>query len=165
MSKFERLTKYDDDHGWQENHDDDTREHKNGHHACMTKLGEYENSGLSPERVMALAEAERDNRLVMLPCKVGDTVYFVWPVDCYECGGASEGCRFMRLKQQGVYTADCPMEICEIEVDGISVYMDEKETSLEINGIFWFDFTDLSDIKYTRAEAEAALAEMEGKHQ
>ena len=32
--------------------------------------------GTTPERLRELAEADKDGRLVVLPCKVGDTVYF-----------------------------------------------------------------------------------------
>ena len=32
--------------------------------------------GVEPSRLRELAEADKDGRLVMLPCKVGDTVYF-----------------------------------------------------------------------------------------
>ena len=32
-------------------------------------------AGLSPEEVMALATAQRENRLVVLQCKIGDSVY------------------------------------------------------------------------------------------
>jgi hypothetical protein len=39
------------------------------------KLAAYEDSGLSPEEVQELAKAKADGRLVVLPCKVGDTVY------------------------------------------------------------------------------------------
>ncbi|MCL2563580.1 MAG: hypothetical protein FWE08_06055 [Oscillospiraceae bacterium] len=38
---------------------------------ALKKLSAYEDSGLTPERVAELAEAERDGRLVVLPCKVG----------------------------------------------------------------------------------------------
>lgn len=38
-------------------------------------LGKYEDSGLTPERAQELAQAEKDGRLVVLPCKVGDIVY------------------------------------------------------------------------------------------
>ena len=130
---------------------------------ALNTLGEYEDSGLTAKHVIELAAAEQDGRLVMPPCKGGDTVYFVWPVDCCECAGAAEGCQTMRLKQQGVFTADCPMAIFEIEIEDINVYMDSEETSLEINGVFWFDVTDWKDIKRTRAEAEADLAGMEEK--
>jgi hypothetical protein len=39
------------------------------------RLAAYEDSGLSPEEVQELAKAKADGRLVVLPCKVGDTVY------------------------------------------------------------------------------------------
>ena len=32
--------------------------------------------GVEPSRLREIAEADKDGRLVMLPCKVGDTVYF-----------------------------------------------------------------------------------------
>lgn len=41
------------------------------------KLAAYENTGLTPERCVELAEADKDGRLVVLPCKVGDTVFLV----------------------------------------------------------------------------------------
>ena len=33
--------------------------------------------GTTPDRLRKLAEADRDGRLVVLPCKVGDTVYLI----------------------------------------------------------------------------------------
>ena len=39
------------------------------------RLAEYENTELSPERVAELAEADREGRLVVLPCAVGKTFY------------------------------------------------------------------------------------------
>lgn len=44
---------------------------------CVDRLGAYEDTGLTPERCAELAKADKDGRLVVLPCKVGDTVYFV----------------------------------------------------------------------------------------
>ena len=69
---------------------------------CVERLAAYEETGLTPERcaefaradaegryivmrdaeqegvarLRELAEADKDGRLVVLPCKVGDTVYF-----------------------------------------------------------------------------------------
>lgn len=62
---------------------------------AVRKLGQYEDTGLTPEvvmdfkifedeaiskgvpfsRIVELMEADKDGRLVVLPCKVGDTVY------------------------------------------------------------------------------------------
>ena len=70
---------------------------------CLERLADYEDTGLTPESVEALklsvmgkaiteikefnglpvnrlrelAEADKDGRLVVLPCKVGDTVYLI----------------------------------------------------------------------------------------
>lgn len=38
---------------------------------------------ISTDRLRELAEADKDGRLVVLPCKVGDTVYF----RTYDCNG------------------------------------------------------------------------------
>ena len=42
---------------------------------AITRLAEYEGSGLSPEEVQELAKAKADGRLVVLPCKTEDTVF------------------------------------------------------------------------------------------
>ena len=42
---------------------------------ALIKLSRYEDTGLTPERCAELAAADRDGRVVVLPCKVGDTVY------------------------------------------------------------------------------------------
>ena len=41
----------------------------------LLELKAYEDAGLTPERVAALAAAERDGRMVVLPCKVGEPIY------------------------------------------------------------------------------------------
>jgi hypothetical protein len=42
---------------------------------AITRLAEYEDSGLSPDEVQELAKAKADGRMVVLPCKVGDSIY------------------------------------------------------------------------------------------
>jgi hypothetical protein len=44
---------------------------------AITRLAAYEDSGLSPEEVQELAKAKADGRLIVLPCKVRDTVYVI----------------------------------------------------------------------------------------
>ena len=44
---------------------------------AITRLAEYEDSGLTPEQVQELAKAKADGRLVVLPCKVGDTLFLI----------------------------------------------------------------------------------------
>ncbi len=41
------------------------------------RLAEYEDTGLSPAEVAELAQAKAEGRLVVLPCKRGDMVYFI----------------------------------------------------------------------------------------
>lgn len=46
----------------------------------INRLGAYEDAGMGPEEfdhLRELARAEKDGRLVVLPCKVGDTVYML----------------------------------------------------------------------------------------
>ena len=76
---------------------------------AMMRLAAYEDAGLTPsdvhslwgewnammsalnsigggyERLRQLAEADKDRRLVVLPCKVGDTVYWVHGAVITEC--------------------------------------------------------------------------------
>jgi hypothetical protein len=40
------------------------------------KLARYEDTELEPEEVERYAKAEKDGRLLVLPCKVGDMVYY-----------------------------------------------------------------------------------------
>ena len=39
------------------------------------RLATYEDSGLSPEEVQELVKAKAEGRLVVLPCKVGDSIW------------------------------------------------------------------------------------------
>lgn len=42
----------------------------------IDRLAAYEDSGLEPEQCAKYAQAEKEGRLVVLPCKVGDEVYY-----------------------------------------------------------------------------------------
>ena len=44
---------------------------------AITRLAAYEDSGLSPDEVQELAKAKAEGRLVELPCKIGDEVWFL----------------------------------------------------------------------------------------
>jgi hypothetical protein len=83
---------------------------------CFAKLEEslaaYKDTGLEPEEVAELKarfdahwleifKAEEQGRLIVLPCKVGDTVYKVWYDPChngekypdsYGCSGCEDVC-------------------------------------------------------------------------
>ena len=79
---FERLTR------WENNDKDvaDLIEEKSdfdGLTEAINRLAEYEDSGLSPEEVQELAKAKADGRLVVLPCKVGETIWKIKAVFSY----------------------------------------------------------------------------------
>lgn len=44
----------------------------------ITRLAAYEDSGLSPEEVQKMARAKAEGRLVVLPYKVGNPIYWFW---------------------------------------------------------------------------------------
>ena len=69
---IERLTK--------RNSNGDVASHvdpKKRHMLFVNRLAAYEDSGLSPEEVQKMAMAKADGRLVVLPCKIGDEVWFL----------------------------------------------------------------------------------------
>lgn len=102
--------------------------------------------GVEPSRLRELAEADKDGRVVVLPCKVGDTVY----------------------TNNRVLGADNAMhdEICTRRIKGYSGNALNKVWLIS-NG----DYCDLSifpsefgkTVFLSREEAEKALAETEGK--
>ena len=47
----------------------------------LNLLAEYEDTGLTPQEIIELAEAEKQGRLLVLPCKEGTTIYQT----CYKC--------------------------------------------------------------------------------
>ena len=130
------------------------------------RLKQYEDTGLSPEKVSWMKEvigaafdndtsrierahnlhvADKEGRVIILPCKMGDTIYAIAQV----FGG------------DGVYH-----KITEKKITGIGgntmnkVWMVNRENSLEDR----FSPSEFGRTVFlTREEAEKALAEMEGK--
>lgn len=97
------------------------------------------------ERVEEICEAERDGRLAVLPCKVGDTVYLVLPK-----------CRASRIPLAECYffeCDDCPHNKREIfeqkaTTEMLSMMLFEKYNTLYVFG---------KTVFLTREEAEKAL--------
>jgi len=98
------------------------------------KVIAYEKSGLFPDEVVELAQAKRDGRLVVLPCKVGDTAYYY--IDDDELAGPYVG---------------------EFTVKGIQILSDGFYLS---DGDCW-DKIGTQFAYLTREEAEKALKERE----
>ena len=93
--------------------------------------------GVEPSRLRELAEVDKDGRVVVLPCKVGDTVWRI----------VRDGePHITRDEVRDMYFAD-DMTLC-VELVGGRVTFTEK-----------FGKT----VFLSRAEAERALQEMEGK--
>lgn len=111
----------------------------------LERLAAYEDTGLTPAEVAELAEAKKDGRLVVLPCKVGDTVYLVLPK-----------CRASRIPLAECYffeCDDCPHNKREIfeqkaTTEMLSMMLFEKYNTLYVFG---------KTVFLTREEAEEAL--------
>ena len=112
----------------------------NAYCEAMRRLAAYEDSELTAQRVTELAAAERDGRLVVLPCKKNATIYEI----VYRKGMRTIVERLARSMS--------------VNLDHGDWYCIETGTSLRVwrssFGKTWF---------FSRAEAEAALKEMEGK--
>jgi hypothetical protein len=99
-----------------------------GTQEMLERLYEYENSNLSPEEVQSLAQAKAEGRLVVLPCKVGDSIY------------RPEG-----LKYSVFWT-----------IANVTIYPDEIVFTDDSDNIFTLD--DIGKTVFlTREEAEKAL--------
>lgn len=95
--------------------------------------------GTTPDRLRQWAKADKEDRLVVLPCKVGDTVWFVRPLDS---------------KKEITETT-----IEKMVVKGRGVYM-----KLACNAMYETSCNSIGKTVFlTREEAEAALAGGGGK--
>ena len=100
--------------------------------------------GKIPNRLRELAEADKDGRVVVLPCKVGDTVWIVGAV--------------RKLYSAKVRTFFCghPSAVCGSDQDGHIHMIRTTECDIPMQE---FGKT----VFLSREEAEKALREMEGK--
>ena len=92
--------------------------------------------GVEPSRIRELAEADKDGRCIVLPCKVGDTVYFGLPG---------------RIIEKQVFSIVSFSNSTRIYCGGTSEYFRPED----IGKTFFL----------TREAAEKALQEMEGKEE
>ena len=126
------------------------------------RLKAYEDAGLSPQacaeareieetlsgcdysisRMVELMKADKDGRVVVLPCKVGDTV-------------------FARLNNKSKYVCECKVKQIVVGNIGFVTFAPigdpEREYDVSLRG---FGKT----VFLSREEAEKALQEMEGKN-
>ncbi len=134
----------------------------------VDRLAAYEDTGLTPAEVLSmhsewnammsvlnsigsydrlreLAEADKDGRVLILPCKVGDTIYAIEQV----------------LRSDGVHNKIAPIQIIGIGGNALNkVWLVSMFDRHEIR-ISPSEFG--INVFLTREEAEKALAEREGK--
>lgn len=99
---------------------------------AISEITEFD--GLPIDRLRELAEADKDRRLVMLPCKVGDTVYFAL---------------IGRIIEKQVFSIVSFSNSTRIYCGGTSEYFRPEDIG--------------KTVFLTREEAEKALRGMEGK--
>lgn len=97
--------------------------------------------GVTPGRLRELAQAEKEGRLVVLPCKVGDTVYRVGASICKwreidHCDEYCDGWQYRDCWEGTRAVLEKKFSLCDLESIGKTVFL-------------------------TREAAEAALEEME----
>jgi len=113
---------------------------------AVDRLAAYEDSNLTPAEVAELAQAKADGRLVVLPCKRGDMVYFI--------GINYTKCSAYGTEYDEVCCAGCE-EPCDSEKTR-NVYMTQAEDTRWILR----RLNDFGRIYFiTREEAEKALRE------
>ena len=91
-------------------------------------------NGVDVDRMKELAEADRAGRLVVLPCKVGDTVYWV----------------------HGAVITECKVHRIQKNRNGLYICLKSKKS----HGAFRTDLSIGKTVFLTRKEAEKALEAM-----
>lgn len=120
----------------------------------ISRLTEYEDTGLSPDEVNALkaenaALRERLSRAVELPCKIGDKVYMPYVYD--EVIGIAETTAMSITIFDGEFICDTDLESDDIDFKQEYSYGQFRD----------FDFG--TKVFTTREAAEARLAELKGE--
>ena len=90
--------------------------------------------GVEPIRLRELAEADKDGRVVVLPCKVGDTVYWV----------------------HGAVITECKVHRIQKNRNGLYICLKSNVS----HGAFRADLSIGKTVFLTREEAEKVLEEM-----
>ena len=98
--------------------------------------------GMSPDRLRELAQAEKTGRLVVLPCKVGDTVYRVGASICKRreidhCGEHCDGWQYRDCWKGTREVLEEKFSLCDLESIGKTVFLTREaaEAALEEMGV------------------------------
>ena len=133
---------------------------------AICRLANYEDTGFEPEHISELLQAENDGRLAVLPCKVGDTVYYpsVKQTRCTAhgkikdddmCCGCEEKCD--ASTEPYIFSG----EVARVEIIGDDVILVRCRFKEKYDNA---GYVISKTVFLTRKEAEAALA-MEGGNQ
>ena len=129
---IERLTK--------RNSNGDVASHvdpRKRHMLFVNRLAAYEDSGLSPEEVQKMARAKAEGRLVVLPCKVGNTVYRIISYKCNAVCNKLNACNsfiYKGCKQAEFYVCPGTFQFNDIEWIGKTVFLTREEAEKAIGG-------------------------------
>ena len=102
--------------------------------------------GVEPSRLRELAEADKDGRCIVLPCKVGDTVYMIERIFDIDNGVCDEICA-RKVIGYGGNNLNALWLIGSGGICNVSIFLSEFGKTVFL----------------TSEEAEKALQEMEGK--
>lgn len=111
---------------------------------AISEITEFD--GLPIDRLRELAEADKDGRVVVLPCKVGDTVYMIERIFEIDNGVCDEICA-RKVIGYGGNNLNALWLIGSGGICNVSIFLSEFGKTVFL----------------TREEAEKALQEMEGK--
>lgn len=121
-------------------------------HEEMFKAYRHVCGGLPPEEIGELTQAKREGRLVVLPCKVGDTVYIK---------GVPLIISFIHIEDDVHYAIQFDCDDC----DGCPFYEDEVswegEHDCKRNGYLEFSESDIGKTVFLTREAAEAEKERE----
>lgn len=141
-------------------------------YVAVGRLAAYEDT-MPLERAQELAQAEKDGRLVVLPCR-GDTVYTIEEdyLNCVECKYRDRAYYQEKIRRVSCDMDNgirCPIYVKEHKVSGFEITFDKDGTAVlssprefGYKGLERFSGID-GKVYYTREEAEAALKKREEK--
>lgn len=113
------------------------------------RLAEYEDSGLSPSEVSELAQAKAEGRLMVLPCKVGESYYGI----CQEIRHIKGKWKTERWVEIGEVLK---FNTC-VEVSTTEAEVKQHQRNIDEHSEYWFTGEN------AKAVAEAALKQLESK--
>jgi len=112
----------------------------------IIRLSEYEDSGLSPSEVAEFVQAKAEGRLIVLPCKVGESYYGV----CQEMHNVKSKWKMQRWVETGkILNLHVTAELSTTEAE-----VKQHQRDIDEHSSYWFTGEN------AKAEAEAALKKL-----